>query len=155
MVSSKRPPLELDELTNNLKQSSGKGIGAFFPSQLPPQAEKPPVAQEEQEKAAVLKPPLQTPMELPPAPPLQPTATEAKEFDLNIPTEKSETFAFTFEEWLAVEQLKTELTRLMGVDLRVTKIDIIRCALHMIVKDYRTHGEQSFLVDRIRRKKVR
>jgi hypothetical protein len=94
-------------------------------------------------------------MELPPAPPLQPTATEAKEFDLNIPTEKSETFAFTFEEWLAVEQLKTELTRLMGVDLRVTKIDIIRCALHMIVKDYRTHGEQSFLVDRIRRKKVR
>jgi hypothetical protein len=32
-MASKRPPLEIDELTNNLKQSSGKGIGAFFPSQ--------------------------------------------------------------------------------------------------------------------------
>lgn len=91
-------------------------------------------------------------------------ATEAREFDLNIPTEKSETFAFTFEEWLALDQLKTELTRLLGVDLRVTKIDIMRCALYMIVNDYRTRGEQSVLfdriknkkpVDRIRRKKVR
>jgi hypothetical protein len=32
-MASKRPPLEIDELTNNLKQSSGKGIGAFFPPQ--------------------------------------------------------------------------------------------------------------------------
>src|SRR5512144_2222994 len=30
MASSKRPPLELDELTDNLKQSSGKGVDAFF-----------------------------------------------------------------------------------------------------------------------------
>ena len=110
------------------------------------------------------KPPAKTPANPPTASPMQPAATEAKEFDLNIPTEKSETFAFTFEEWLAIDQLKTELTRLLGVDLRVTKIDIIRCALHMIVKDYRAHGAQSFLfesiknkkpVDRIRRKKVR
>src|SRR3954447_22828121 len=33
MVSSNRPPLEIDELTDNLKQSSGKGIDAFFPPQ--------------------------------------------------------------------------------------------------------------------------
>src|SRR5690348_6310694 len=32
-MANRRPPLEIDELTNNLKQSSGKGIGAFFPSQ--------------------------------------------------------------------------------------------------------------------------
>jgi hypothetical protein len=32
-MASKRPPLEIDELTNNLKQSSGKGIDAFFASQ--------------------------------------------------------------------------------------------------------------------------
>jgi len=30
MANSKRPPLELDDLTNNLKQSSGKGMSAFF-----------------------------------------------------------------------------------------------------------------------------
>jgi hypothetical protein len=50
MASSKRPPLELDDLTNNLKQSSGKGVDAFFSSPPPPQEKKKPVIQEEQEK---------------------------------------------------------------------------------------------------------
>jgi hypothetical protein len=50
MASNKRPPLELDDLTNNLKQSSGQGIGAFFPAQSPPQEEKKPIVQEEQVK---------------------------------------------------------------------------------------------------------
>ena len=52
MASNKRPPLELDDLTNNLKQSSGKGIDAFFSSLPPLQAEKKPVIQEELEKEA-------------------------------------------------------------------------------------------------------
>ncbi len=42
MAKQKRPPLELDDLTNNLKQSSGKGIGAFFPDQITPQEENQP-----------------------------------------------------------------------------------------------------------------
>src|SRR5918997_3860122 len=50
MASSKRPPLELDDLTNNLKQSSGKGVDAFFSSPPAPQEEKKPVIQEEQDK---------------------------------------------------------------------------------------------------------
>jgi hypothetical protein len=50
MASSKRPPLELDDLTNNLKRSSGKGVDAFFSSPPTPQEEKKPVIQEEQEK---------------------------------------------------------------------------------------------------------
>jgi hypothetical protein len=49
MASSKRPPLELDDLTNNLKQSAGKGVDAFF-SAPPPQEEKKPVIQEELDK---------------------------------------------------------------------------------------------------------
>jgi hypothetical protein len=148
MVSNKRPPLELDDLTNNLKQSSGKGVDAFF-SQPPPLPEKP-VAKEAQEKEAPM--PVRTVKPKLPAPhtATQPAATE---FDLNLPTEKSETFAFTFEEWLTINQLKTELIRLLGVDLRVTKIDIIRCALHLLVADYRARGEHSFLVDRIKNKK--
>jgi hypothetical protein len=32
MASKNRPPLEMDEITNNLKQSSGKGVDAFFSS---------------------------------------------------------------------------------------------------------------------------
>jgi hypothetical protein len=153
MASSKRPPLELDDLTNNLKQSSGKGIGVFFPSQPAPQEEKKPVTQEGQEKETAPVPPAQTPEKPKSARPVQPATAEATEFDLNLPTEKSETFAFTFEEWLAINQLKTELIRLLGVDLRVTKIDIIRCALHLLVADYRTRGEHSFLVNRIKNKK--
>jgi hypothetical protein len=50
MASSKRPPLELDDLTNNLKQSSGKGVDAFFSAPPPPQEEKKPVIQEEKGK---------------------------------------------------------------------------------------------------------
>ena len=49
MASSKRPPLELDDLTNNLKQSSGKGVNAFF-SSPPPLQEKKPVIQEKQKE---------------------------------------------------------------------------------------------------------
>jgi hypothetical protein len=50
MASSKRPPLEMDDLTNNLKQSSGKGVDAFFSSPPTPQEEKKPLIHEEQEK---------------------------------------------------------------------------------------------------------
>jgi hypothetical protein len=50
MASNKRPPLELDDLTNNLRQSSGKGVDAFFSSPPMPQEQKKPVIQEEQDK---------------------------------------------------------------------------------------------------------
>jgi hypothetical protein len=50
MAKNKRPPLELDDLTNNLKQSSGKGVDAFFSSPTSPPEEKKPVRQEEPEK---------------------------------------------------------------------------------------------------------
>ncbi len=49
MASNKRPPLELDDLTNNLKQSSGRGVDAFFSPQPAPQEEKKPAIQEEQD----------------------------------------------------------------------------------------------------------
>ena len=49
MASNKRPPLELDDLTNNLKRSSGRGVDAFFSSPPPSQAEKKPAIQEEQD----------------------------------------------------------------------------------------------------------
>src|SRR4051812_44795880 len=42
-MASKRPPIELEELTNNLKSSTGQGINAFFsqprPEQLAPERE--------------------------------------------------------------------------------------------------------------------
>ena len=112
-----------------------------------------PVKQERQEKEDAVQPHAPAPVKPQQRVVGDPAAAEAKAFDLNHPTEKSETFAFTFEEWLAINQLKTELIRLLGVDLKVTKIDIIRCALYLLVADYRTRGEHSFLVDRIKNKK--
>jgi hypothetical protein len=50
MASNKRPPLELDDLTNNLKHSSGKGVDAFFSSPPPSLEEKKPVIREEIEE---------------------------------------------------------------------------------------------------------
>ena len=119
------------------------------PAPLPEQ----PVPQEEQEKEAVAKPRTPAPVRPQKRATVKPAAAEAKGFDLNLPTEKSHTFAFTFEELWALEEVKTGLSRLLGLDLRITKIDIIRCALHMIVDDYRKHGEQSFIVDRFKNKK--
>jgi hypothetical protein len=48
MANNKRPPLELDDLTTNLKQSSGKGIDAFFSSPPTLQEEQKPAMQEEE-----------------------------------------------------------------------------------------------------------
>ncbi len=35
-MANKRPPIEMGELTENLKQSSGKGMSAFFPASSSP-----------------------------------------------------------------------------------------------------------------------
>src|SRR4051812_12692758 len=34
-MASKRPPIEVAELTQNLKDSTGRGLAAFFPSSAP------------------------------------------------------------------------------------------------------------------------
>jgi hypothetical protein len=57
MASSKRPPLELDDLTNNLKQSSGRGVNAFFSAPPPREAEKTPLLREAREQTESLKEP--------------------------------------------------------------------------------------------------
>jgi hypothetical protein len=84
---------------------------------------------------------------------VEPAALEAQKFDLNILPYKNHTFSFTIEELEAMEDLKTELRR--RLDLRVTKIDIIRSALHTIIADYRQRSEKSFIVERIKTKKGR
>jgi hypothetical protein len=111
------------------------------------------VSQEAEEKEAAQKPRTPASVKSHKRATVRPTASEGKGFDLNHPTQKSHTFAFTFEELWALEEVKTGLSRLLGLDQRITKIDIIRCALHMIVDDYRQHGEQSFIVDRFKNKK--
>jgi hypothetical protein len=69
MASNKRPPLELDDLTNNLKQSSGKGVDAFFSAPPPFQAENKPVMQDEQDEKDNQE---RTPHPVPPVPVVPP-----------------------------------------------------------------------------------
>jgi hypothetical protein len=130
----------------------GSGLDQKLFSRPTPPPEKP-GPQESQEKETVAKPRPPAPVKAQKRANVKPAAGEAKGFDLNLPTEKSHTFAFTFEELWALEELKTGLSRLLGLDLRITKIDIIRCALHMIVDDYCQRGEQSFIVERFKNKK--
>ena len=72
MASSKRPPLELDDLTNNLKQSSGKGVDAFFSAPPPREAEKTPLLREAREQTERVKEPRHPVPPVPGVPPVLP-----------------------------------------------------------------------------------
>jgi hypothetical protein len=74
-------------------------------------------------------------------------------FDLNSLPYKNDTFSFTTEELEAIEDIKLELRR--RLDLPATKNDIVRCAVHSLVEDYRRHGPESLVVRRIRKKRGR
>jgi hypothetical protein len=114
-----------------------------------------PVEQEAQAPAEPTEPAKQRPVKPKRIVSVETETPEAKRFDLNFPTQKSHTFAFTFEELFALQELLTGLQRLLGLDVRITKIDIMRSALQIIVEDYRKRGENSFIVDRIKTKKPR
>jgi hypothetical protein len=60
----------------------------------------------------------------------------------DIPTHK-DSFLFTPAEFEALEDLKIEFRR--KHDLKITKNDLARCALHLLVEDYETNQERSFL----------
>jgi len=72
-------------------------------------------------------------------------------FDINREPFRNNTFIFTEEELWALEDTKVELKR--KYELRATKYDLIRCGLHMLIEDYRQNKDQSFIVERLRKKK--
>jgi hypothetical protein len=80
-------------------------------------------------------------------------ASEVLEFDLNIEPYKKGTFIFTYEELDAIDDVKKQLKR--RLDLPATQYDIVRAAIHIITEDYRKHGADSLIVQRIRQKKAR
>jgi hypothetical protein len=90
MASSKRPPLELDDLTNNLKQSSGKGVNAFFSAPPSPQEEKTPVIQEGEDKEQNPNgspdpvPPVPGVLPVPPVPGVPPKRVMKERWPVNI-----------------------------------------------------------------------
>lgn len=114
----------------------------------PPKESKPP-------KAEQTKPPTKTVVaERPPAiRKLKPTSLTATRFDLDdLPLYKA-SYLFTSEELEALEDLKLKLRR--ELDTKVTKNDLIRCALHMLVEDYSANGERSYASRKVRRRATR
>jgi hypothetical protein len=70
-------------------------------------------------------------------------------FDLSEAPYRNDTFAFTDQELDAIEDLKLELRR--KHDIRATKNSLVRCAVHVLIEDYKQHGAQSVAARRLRR----
>src|SRR5579862_2557893 len=84
-------------------------------------------------------------------PPMESNSEPAPQFDITEIAFRPDTFIFTEEEFNALWDLKQELRR--TYDLRLaTKQNIIRCALHCLVEDFRRNKERSFVVQRLRNK---
>ncbi len=154
MAKQKRPPLELDDLTNNLKQSSGKGIGAFFPDQITPQEENQP---EETKTADSPTPPTQKIEEK--------QQKEAKSIlqhhdvttsshqDVNLRKwrdliEDTEThnsaLRITNEERYEVEDLVSELRR--KYKIKTSMNEIARLGLLYIIDDFKKDKQNSLII---------
>jgi hypothetical protein len=61
---------------------------------------------------------------------------------------RKNSFLFTMEEWEALEDLLLDLRRKHALD--VTKNDLARCALHVLVEDYERRGEASLVLKKLR-----
>jgi hypothetical protein len=64
-------------------------------------------------------------------------------FNLAESPTRKDSFLFTEQEFEALEDLKLDLRR--KHEVKVTKNDLARCALHLLVEDYETNRERSFL----------
>ncbi len=116
--------------TNLAKKRAEQSKEPATQSSVPPLPETP-VAQGGQKTAAA-----PTAAKLPPVKPQQraagaPAILPAQGFDLNVAPYKPATFVFTAEELRGIEDIKTGLDRTF--DLKATKIDIVRCAVHSII----------------------
>ena len=80
-----------------------------------------------------------------------PQPVKPGEFALAEKPYKPHGFLWTKEELWALDDIKKEFAR--QYDVETSLQELIRCALHMLVEDYRSHGEQGFVVRRIIKKK--
>jgi hypothetical protein len=68
---------------------------------------------------------------------------EIQAFDLEEAPTRKDSFLFTEAEFEALEDLKLDFRR--KYDTKVTKNDLARCAVHLLVADYKANQERSFL----------
>lgn len=80
----------------------------------------------------------------------QTSSPNGAEFDINESPVKKETYVFTLAEAFALEDLKRDLRRTF--DLKASKQDLLRCALHLLVEDYQKRAGDSHVVKRFKKK---
>lgn len=68
-------------------------------------------------------------------------------FALAAPATEKNSYMFSQEELWALKDVETEIERTYRTD--VSKYNIVRLGLHMLLEDYFTHKENSFLVRRL------
>ena len=78
---------------------------------------------------------------------------EPAALSLNQRPDRQNTYAFTTRELERLEDVKIAITR--HYDLGVTKNDLVRCAVHILLEEYEALGERSSLLKRLRAKKAR
>lgn len=79
---------------------------------------------------------------------LKPSSLQVR-FDLGERPLYKVTYPLTQEEVEALEDLKLELSR--ALDTAITKNELLRAALHLLVEDYVANGEQSYVVQKLAR----
>ena len=72
-------------------------------------------------------------------------------FDVNQEPTRKDTYWIAEDEFEILEDVKRELRR--KFDLKVTKSELVRCAIHLLNSLYQKEGEASDIVQRFKRKK--
>jgi hypothetical protein len=147
-MAHKRPPLDIGELTQSLKESQGQGVGVFFPS--PPNTTPGTSTQDV------------TPTERVPVPPPPPheddspdtrhdvTASRRQDVDYrawkdiieNTETHNS-ALRLTREERYDVEDVVSELERTHHI--KTSMNELARLGLLSLIRDYKQHKQQSLV----------
>ena len=112
-----------------------------------PPAAPPPAAQESPGSSRVAA--ADEPAVRPTEPPRE-DHTPAVGFDLAALPYRKDSFLFTPEEFDALARLKLDLQR--NLDTKVTKNDLIRCAVQYMVHDYHRRGAQSAIFTPLKKK---
>lgn len=78
-------------------------------------------------------------------------AAEPAGFDINRPTASRDSLRLSIDETKALDDLRQSLK--WDYDVTVSKNDICRAALHMLLEDWKSRGERSAAMSRLKRKR--
>ena len=74
-------------------------------------------------------------------------------FDVNQEPTRKDTYWIAEDEFEILEDVKRELRR--KFDLKITKGELVRCAIHLLNQCYQNDGEASDIIQSLKRKKAR